>query len=179
MFDIDNHEMIMQMISAKHPDAYVIPLYVQLYRDRYSITELKQIKQFNPAGFRVGFGARVSIFDKRSFPSDKMFAYEIETVFSHFNENKNADEKFVVFSTTIVKEETPTEDEKSIFIPGKSAHVTNPEAFYNKKSVIHSAIDDQIEYYYNQLKDFLLKQYAEIKKQIIADEIAANTFSKE
>ena len=176
MFDIDNHEKIMELISAKHPDAYVIPIYVQLYHERYGIDELKEVKQFNPAGFRVGFGAKISMFDKHSFPSDKMFAYEIETVFSHFNEKLNTDEKFVVFSTIIVKEEKPTEEEYSVTLSPES--VVNPEAFYNKQSIVHSIVDEQIEYYYNQLKEFLKKQYETIRRQIIAADIAENSIQK-
>lgn len=183
MFDIDNHEKIMELISAKHPDAYVIPIYVQLYHERYGIDELKEVKQFNPAGFRVGFGAKISMFDKHSFPPDKMFAYEIETVFSHFNDKLNTDEKFVVFSTIIVKEEKPVGEEYSVTISPESKinpeAFIYPEAFYNKQSVVHSVVDEQIEYYYNQLKEFLKKQYETIRRQIIAADIAENSIQNE
>jgi hypothetical protein len=177
MFDIDNHEKIMELISAKHPDAYVIPIYVQLYHERYGIDELKEVKQFNPAGFRVGFGAKISMFDKHSFPPDKMFAYEIETVFSHFNDKLNTDEKFVVYSTIIVKEEKPTREEYSVTMHPESK--INSEAFYNKQSVVHSIVDEQIEYYYNQLKEFLKKQYETIRRQIIDADIAENSIQNE
>ena len=172
MFDMDNHERIMELIEKKHADSYVIPIYIQMYRDQYEITELKEMNAFNIAGMRVGFGARMSIFDKHSFPSDKLFSYEVETIFSHFNEDKNTDEKFVVFSIANDAIIQNNDQQPHVVQHHDKLHA---ESFYNESNPTYAKIDEQVSYYFNMLKEYLKKQYESNRKKVIEEQMTMNS----
>lgn len=138
MFDIENKDRIVQLIRSKKDGAYVSPLYVRNYNDRYDLSELKDIKNFNPSSFRVGFGVMVSIFDKYSFPENMMYAFESVTAFSQYNEEKNVNERFIVFEI------------------GKESH-----------DLSDNDITQQILYYQDLLFDYLTKQQVEYRKQLL------------
>ena len=138
MFDIENKDRIIQLIRSKKDGAYVSPLYVRNYNDKYDLSELKNIKNFNPSSFRVGFGVMVSIFDKYSFPENMMYAFESVIAFSQYNEEKNVNERFIVFEI------------------GKESH-----------DLSDNDITQQILYYQDLLFDYLTKQQAEYRKQLL------------
>ena len=108
MFDINNQDLIMKLIQGRKVGSFVTPLYVRNYNEKYGITELNQIKNFNPSSFSVGFGVTVSVFDRFSFPQNMMHLLEPVTAFSKYNEDKNTNERFIVFE--IGKDELPEND---------------------------------------------------------------------
>ena len=155
MFNFDDKDLIIKLIKSKRKDAYVSPLYVRNYNERYALNELSQIRNFNPSSFRVGFGVIVSIFDKCSFPSHMMYLFEPVYAFSNFDEDKNINERFIIFE--IGKEVTYTDE--------KDDHVSKQR----------QTIENQIQYYQDMLFDHLVEQQKEYRKQLIQSMIDENS----
>lgn len=151
MFDLENHELIMKLINLKKPGEYLMPLYVRIYNDRYTLPELKDIRNFNPSAFKIGYGARVSMFDKCSFPKTMMFTLEPVTAFSNFNIDKNTDEKFLVFEFGMI--------DKSVMLPDQK----------NQSYQIIYTVLSQAESYQTILLEYLSKQQETIRRQLIQE----------
>lgn len=154
MFDINDHEMIKKLIRTKKPDAFVVPLYVKVNKDRYGLSELKTIETFSTS-FRVGFGAIVSIFDKHSYPESAMFYHDCITAFSEYDEKKQIDEKFIVVESTFL----------------------DTEEFEKEKSVLVKEMLSQVNYYYEMLYTFVKNQYQELRKKRIQDMMESQSIS--
>lgn len=174
MFDRNDHDSIRKTIDSKKPDAYVIPVYVQIYKDAYKITELKEIKQFNPAGFRVGFGAKKSIFDKHSLPECMLRYYTLEDSFVYHNEDKQTDDVYMIFSTAQPDETIQTTIEE-VRHRGGDLEV---ETFKNLHIDVDPVVMEQVIYYYNMLKKFLADQYQQHRKKLIEESLIAGTFTE-
>lgn len=171
MFNMDDQSLIRKWIDERKSGAYVSPLYVRNYNDRYSIMELKEITNFNPSGFRVGFGIHVSIMDRFSFPNSLMSNFECMTAFSHYNDDYNTNERYIVL-------EIGNEVDDVL----NSGINTNIETLpYSEKAkdglkeklkpdAIHTL--EQIQYYQNMLFDFLSKQQEAIRKKRIQEALS-------
>ena len=171
MFNMDDQDLIREWIDERKSGAYVSPLYVRNYNDRYSIMELKDITNFNPSGFRVGFGIHVSIMDRFSFPNSLMSNFECMTAFSHYNDEYNTNERYIVL-------EIGNEVDDVL----NSGINTNIETLpYSEKAkdglkeklkpdAIHTL--EQIQYYQNMLFDFLSKQQEAIRKKRIQEALS-------
>lgn len=145
MFDTNDRNMIMQLINgSKDPQAYVVPLYVRVFKDRFPLTEMDQITTYSPSGMRIGFGAKISVFERKSFPQECMFQYDCITAFSNHDEENQADEKFIII---------------------ESGEITDDELNNEKLAPIIRELNTQIAYYYNMINEYLQTQYAEIKKR--------------
>lgn len=108
MFNPADYDAIKTMMLAKHPDAIVVPMYVRVYKDTFLLNELDAIPQFNPVSFRVGFGATMSMFDKHSFPRERLYDFEHIATFYEHDETRNVDKHFFVFESTDI--ESPNDD---------------------------------------------------------------------
>lgn len=171
MFDMNDQSLIMKWVDERKKGAYVSPLYVRTYNDRYSILELNQITNFNPSGFRVGFGIHISILDRFSFPNALMSNFECMTAFSHFNETYNSNERYIVLEIG--------NEVDDVLNAGINTNIeTMP---YSEKAVdgmkeklrpdaIHTL--EQIQYYQNMLFDHLSKQQEEIRKKRIQEALS-------
>lgn len=102
MFDINNHKFISRVINMRDENAYVIPLYVKVYNDTYSILELQDMKDYNPASFKIGFGSSTSLFAKKSFPSQYAFDFDTVALYSEHDEDTGSATRFIVFETSDV-----------------------------------------------------------------------------
>lgn len=141
MFIKEDREDIIKNINAKLPDAYVVPMYVRNYNNTYQLEELDEIDNFNPVGFHVGFGVKISMFEKKQFPSKLFETFECVTAFTQHSAEVNTDVKYYVFETGD---------------PGLITHkISDP---------IESEIFMQLSYYFNMLKDHLMKRYEELRQ---------------
>lgn len=152
MFDVMDKEYIISMIRNKKDNAFIIPLYVKVYNQTYTIHELNDIPMFNPSGFRVGYGAIVSMFDKFSFPQDKMFRFECIDAFNMHNEKYNVDEKFIVIESGIFTDDDEFDESDPLY--------------------------EQMAYYYTELRKYLEKKYQEKRKRLIQQQIEEQSFSE-
>lgn len=138
MFDKENQQQIIELISAKHKDAYIVPIYVSIQGKEYLITELDQLESFNTSGMKMGFGAVKSLFDRLSFPDKHSGDFEVVTVFTSFDENKNTMIRYMVFETGAIDE-----------------------------SETNNVLFEQISYYYNQLRDYVNSLYQKYREQLM------------
>lgn len=104
MFDINDKELIKRIIDKRNDDEYVIPLYVKIYNNTYSLLELDSITDYNPSSFKVGFGSSSSIFTKNSFITEYSFDFDIVNVFGIFSPSLNLNVLYNVFESTYVEE---------------------------------------------------------------------------
>lgn len=140
MFNPEDRESIVNMIHSKRNDAYVVPMYVKIYNNTYLLSEMDQIQNFNPAGFKVGFGASISALDATSFPSQFLCDFEYVSVFSEYDSEIETNVKYFVFETRAIESDN--------------------------KHPMH----EQMAYYFNLLKDHLTVQQNEIRRKIMEEE---------
>jgi len=102
MFDINNHEFISKVIKSRSDSQYIIPLYVKVYNETYSILELNTMTQYNPASFKVGFGSSVSLFTKKPFPNAYVFEFDMVSIYNEHDDETGSNTRFMVFETSDV-----------------------------------------------------------------------------
>lgn len=176
MYNPKDYDEIKRIIDAKRPDGYVIPLYVQLYNDRYAITEINSITSFNPAAFRIGFGAKKSILDRCSFPECMSKYYSIEDSFVVNDPDTQVSEVYLIFSIA-TPDHIPEDNEVtsgSESVAERGGHL-NVETFKNLPFQIDPDVMKQVSYYYNMLKDFLNTQYQQHRKKLIEEAMSEGT----
>lgn len=185
MFDNANRDLIKSLINQRKEGTYITPLYVRSYNERYGISEINQITNFNPSGFKVGFGIHISMMDKFSFPKNLIQMFDPIEAFTVYNDDQQISEKFIIFESGDV-------DINDVVIEGKQYHVNTHDAMSvgdddrildrvseitENKSYLTSADQDaihQLSYYYNMLKDFLTQQQKSIRKKRIEEELNNN-----
>lgn len=140
MFDKDNKEQIMKMMSAKHKDAYIVPMYIVIQNKSYLLSELNQLESYNTSGMKMGFGAVNNLFDKKSLPNKYVGEFEVSTVFTNFDEDKNTMIRYMVFETGATDNENDVDE-----------------------------IHHQINMYYDQLKDYINQLYSEYRQRLMND----------
>lgn len=171
MFNMDDQALIRKWIDERKSGAYVSPLYVRNYNDRYSIMELKDITNFNPSGFRVGFGIHVSIMDRFSFPNSLMSNFECMTAFSHYNDDYNTNERYIVLEIgNEVDDVLNAGINTNIETMPYSEKAKDGLKEKLKPDAIHTL--EQIQYYQNMLFDFLSKQQEAIRKKRIQEALS-------
>ncbi len=187
MFDSTNRELVMRLINGRKPGAYVKPLYVKIYNEAYGINELKQITNFNPSAFKIGFGIHVSILDKFAFPNKLIQMFDPMEAFTIFDDVRQISEKFIIFESGSVDIDTMVYD-----AGGKQYQVNTSDAMsigdddriMDRVSVANqdapkltpSEADaiEQIAYYHNMLFHFLQEQQNEIRKKRIQEALNDN-----
>ena len=178
MFDNANRDLIRALINQRKEGTYITPLYVRSYNERYGISEINQITNFNPSGFKVGFGIHISIMDKFSFPKNLIQMFDPVEAFTDYNDDQQISEKFIIFESGDV-------DIDDVITEGKQYQVNTHDAMSvgdddrildrvseitETKSSLTSADQDaihQLSYYYNMLKDFLTQQQEATRKRRI------------
>jgi hypothetical protein len=184
MFDITNRELIKRLIDERKTGAYVKPMYVKIYNEAYGINELREITNYNPSAFKIGFGIHVSILDKYTFPNKMIQMYDPVEAFTIFDETRQISEKYIIFETGSVDIDMTTLD------GGKQYQVNTSDAMRigeddrimdtvsvteqtsSKLSPVESDVMQQIAYYHNMLKSFLAKQQEETRKKRISEALS-------
>lgn len=96
MFDDKN--WIMDIINRRDDDMIVIPLYVQIYGKRFSILELDKInKRFDTGSFKVAYGTADALFMSNSFPVERARDFDVVTVFTEYDNEKDRRVRYMVF----------------------------------------------------------------------------------
>lgn len=106
MFDINaNQDYIVKVIQSRNKTQYIIPIYVKVYNDTFSMLQLGDMRDFNPSAFKVGFGAVSSLFDKKSFPTQYAFDVDIKASFNVHDEITGENTRYMVFESSDVDPE--------------------------------------------------------------------------
>jgi DNA replication protein DnaD len=106
MFDINsNQDYIVKVIQSRNKTQYIIPIYVKVYNNIFSMLQLGDMWDFNPSAFKVGFGAVSSLFDKKSFPTQYAFDVDIKASFNVHDDTTGENVRYVVFESSDVDPE--------------------------------------------------------------------------
>lgn len=98
MFDYNN-EQIKRIIDSRNNE--VIPLYVVIMGVKYKLLEINNIENFNPSGFKIGFGTSTSLFNKSS--NDwKQVVHDVDCVnkFEYEDKINTSYDTYYVFETS-------------------------------------------------------------------------------
>lgn len=104
MFDVNDKELVKKIIDQRDDDEYVIPLYVKIYNEKFSILELDNITDISPSSFKVGFGSSSSMFIRNSFISKYAMDFEPINVFGVFDNDNGVDILYNIFESSFVTE---------------------------------------------------------------------------
>lgn len=143
-FNIDDHARIAELINNRKEDAFVMPLYLKVYNTIYDIRDIKEIKSFSPSGFKIGFGACNSLFSKNNFPTQYIYNFGNVNVFTEYNEKYNSDNRYIVFESSSIDDES---------------------------KLAEHPIFEQINYYYELFKNYLLEISDSYRKEIIEEKL--------
>lgn len=133
MFDLDNHDEIVRMISCRKEGSFVVPLYVNHFHELYDIRDLGSIQNFNSGNVTVGFGAINGLFQKYQFPMSYALEFNVRTVFDiPYERVEGVMTKYIVFESSIIDD----------------------DRFDAKHPMI-----DQVNYYCGIIRNRLLEQY--------------------
>lgn len=108
MFNVEDKEMIMSIINNRKSDELVIPLYVKVGNQRYSLLEIEDIPDCSPSIFKVGFGSSNSVFNRLKFPNNQLMYFSESRLFNHYDEDKQIMIQYIMFESSEV------EDDRSI-----------------------------------------------------------------
>ena len=104
MFNVEDKEMIMSIINNRKSDELVIPLYVKVGNQRYSLLEIEDIPDCSPSIFKIGFGSSNSVFTRIKFPNDKLMYFSEAKLFNHFDEDKQILIQYITFESSDVED---------------------------------------------------------------------------
>lgn len=96
----DDKEWIKKLVNMRDEDQIVIPLYVQIYGKKYSLLELDTIKvRFSEGAFKIGYGTADSLFMPNSFPINRIRDFDVITVFTEYDNEKDRTIRYMVFES--------------------------------------------------------------------------------
>lgn len=124
MFELTN-EIIKKYASLRAEDAYVMPMYVSLYNERYALDDLNSITSYSPNSIKVGFVSVQSILEKKPFSLLSPFEVTmIETVTDH-DDSKGIDVNYIVFETGILNNNGPMYEQINYYVSQLDTYVKN------------------------------------------------------
>lgn len=135
-FDLSDHDRIANLIDNRLPDAFVMPLYIRIYNTKYDIRDINNITDFNPVGFKIGFGAFNSLFSKTSFPSQFIFDFDDVNSFNIFKEDINTNVRYITFeSTDVDRTDHPIFEQINYYFNLFKDYLTNKHESYRKSLI--------------------------------------------
>ena len=105
MFNVEDKEMIMSIIDNRKSDELVIPLYVKVGNQRYSLLEIEDIPDCSPSIFKVGFGSSNSVFNRLKFPNNQLMYFSESRLFNHYDEDKQIMIQYIMFESSEVEDD--------------------------------------------------------------------------
>ena len=99
MFDFDNTEFIMKVTNMREAGMIVMPLYVKVYNDTFSMLDIDTMTVYNPAGFKVGFSACVGMGIHDPFPTNVLLDYDIINVINDIDPDTGVSCKYMVLES--------------------------------------------------------------------------------
>ena len=138
-FDMSDDDRIVELIKKRKDGAFVMPLYIRIYNNRYDIRDIDLIDNFIPSAMRIGFGGMYGVLNKTQFPIKYINQFDIVRKFNHFDEVLNNDVQYFVFESS--------------------------DPYWN----IDHDIFEQIDYYYWMIREYLEERMKEIRRKRIEE----------
>jgi len=96
----ENKEYIKNIVSMRDNGEIVIPLYIQIYGQKYSLLELDTIKKrFSRSVFKIGFATADAFFMNNSFPVNRINEFNLINSFTEYDESMNRNIRYTVFES--------------------------------------------------------------------------------
>jgi len=96
----ENKEYIKNIVSMRDDGEIVIPLYIQIYGQKYSLLELDTIKKrFSRSVFKIGFATADAFFMNNSFPVNRINEFNLINSFTEYDESMNRNIRYTVFES--------------------------------------------------------------------------------
>ena len=92
-------EDAMKIMKARNEQETVLPVYVIIGGEKYSLFEIDSIENCSRGIFKVGFVSGSSIFGKNNFPENRLFEFDTQKVFTEYDPDKNVEYKCYVLET--------------------------------------------------------------------------------
>lgn len=105
MFDVNDKETVMKLINTKKNDELIVPIYVRVGKETYSLIDIHDIPDCSPSIFKVGFGSCNSVFNRLKFPNDKLVYFSDVSLFTHFDEDKQTAIQYITFESSDMEDD--------------------------------------------------------------------------
>lgn len=106
MFDINNKDLIRKIIDTKTSDQFVIPLYIKIYNNTYSVLEMDDISEYNHHAFKIGFGACTSLFNYNPYIPKYLIEFSNRNMFNVYDEEQMISIQYYTFESDYINDET-------------------------------------------------------------------------
>lgn len=99
----EDKDYIKNIVGMRDDDAIVIPLYIQIYGQKYSLLELDTIKKrFSRSAFKVGYATADALFMNNSFPVNRIGEFDLVNTFTEYDESMERQIRYTVFESSDV-----------------------------------------------------------------------------
>lgn len=97
---LENRDWIKSLINMRDEDVVIIPLYIQIYGQKYSLLNLDEIKKrFSPSAFKIGYGTADAWFMKNSFPVNRINDFDLIDTFNEYDTDNERNIRYTVFES--------------------------------------------------------------------------------
>lgn len=140
MFEL-NIETVKRYASLRKDGAFVMPMYISLYNEKYSLCELDKIVTYTPNSVKVGFVSVMSSKEDKPFILNSI--YEVQNV-QVFKEHDNDTEiKYIVFETGNLIGNNEMYNQINYYVNIFDEHIKNIVISYRNK------LREELQKYYN------------------------------
>lgn len=103
MFNIEDTDTIMKLINIREADELIIPIYIRIGKDAFSLIDVDEIQNCSASIFKVGFGSSNSVFIRNKFPKNKLIDFTNPKIFGYFDDDKQCAIDYYVFESDIIE----------------------------------------------------------------------------
>lgn len=97
---LENRDWIKNLVNMRDEDTIIIPLYIQIYGQKYSLLNLDEIKKrFSPSAFKIGYGTADAWFMKNSFPVNRINDFDLIDTFNEYDAKNERNIRYTVFES--------------------------------------------------------------------------------
>jgi hypothetical protein len=97
-----SQEDAMTLMKSRNDNEILIPVYVIVGDEKYSLFDINSIAYCSRSIFKVGFVTGVYLFGKNNFPEDRLFEFDNQTIYTEFDIDKNIEYKCYVLETGLL-----------------------------------------------------------------------------
>lgn len=96
----EDKDYIKNIVGMRDDDAIVIPLYIQIYGQKYSLLELDTVKKrFSRSAFKVGYATADALFMNNSFPVNRIGEFDLVNTFTEYDASMERQIRYTVFES--------------------------------------------------------------------------------
>ena len=110
MYELSREDAF-KLMKARNDNEILIPVYVIVGDEKYSLSDIKSITYCSRSIFKVGFVTGVYLFGKNNFPENRLFEFDNQKLYTEFDIDQNVEYKCYVLETgLLIKDDTFAKD---------------------------------------------------------------------